>query len=29
MTYNLKQGFVMEKVSVDLQHCYGIRLRTH
>lgn len=25
MTYNLHRGFVMDKVSVDLQHCYGIK----
>jgi hypothetical protein len=25
MTYNLHRGFVMNRVSLDLRHCYGIK----
>lgn len=29
MTYNLHRGFVMDRVNLDLQHCYGIKALKH
>ena len=29
MTYNLHRGFVMDRVSLDLRHCYGIKSLQH
>lgn len=29
MTYNLHRGFAMDTVSVELEHCYGIKALSH